>query len=424
MGGLMLQESETNGILSPFRVLDLTDWKGWLCGRIFGDLGADVIKVEPPGGDPGRKLGPFFKDIPQNEKSLLGFAYNLNKRGITLNLETFDGRQIFKKLISKADFIIESFSPGYLNDLGLGFNVLSQLNPRIILTSITAFGQTGPYHDLKGSDLVVTAMGGLLFQMGDPDRAPLSVSLPQAYLNASLEGAIGALVAHYHRQTTGEGQHIDVSAQASLLGMEATTLPYWQMGEKVISRSGGRSRWRTADGIGPKVVYRCKDGFVAFGIFSGALGSKSMRGMVNWMDEEGLAPNFLKERDWEAFNLEASELKEVDRFSEAFARFFDNHTKSELYEGMLKRGIMGYPVCSMDDISRDPQLQSRDYWVKVRHEEIGTTINYLGAFAKFTETPLVFRCRPPLIGEHNAEIFGELGISTEKLTVLKEAGVI
>jgi len=420
----MSEQVTGNLILSLFRVLDLTDWEGWLCGRIFADLGADVIKVEPPGGDPGRRLGPFFKDQTHNEKSLFWFAYNLNKRSITLNLETFDGQQIFKKLISKADFVIESFSPGYLNNLGLDFNILSQLNPKIILVSITAFGQTGPYHDLKASDLVITAMGGMLFQMGDPDRAPLSVSFPQAYLNASLEGAVGALVAHYHRQTTGEGQHIDVSAQASLLGLEVTTLPYWQMGEKVINRSGGRSRWRTADGIGPQVIYRCKDGFVAFGIFSGALGAKSMRGIVKWMDEEGLAPDFLKGRDWEAFALETSELKEVDRFSEAFSRFFENHTKSELYEGLLKRGIMGYPVSSIDDIYNDPQLTARNYWINMDHEEIGATIHYPGAFAKFTETPIMFRHRPPLIGEHNGEIFGEMGISTEKLNILKEAGVI
>lgn len=411
-------------LFSPFRVLDLTNWRGWLCGKIFADLGADVIKVEPPGGDPGRRKWPFTKDDSDPEMSLFWLSLNLNKRGITLNLESSDGREIYGKLVKQADFVLESFSPGYLGRLGIGYEATEEMNPRVIFVSISPFGQTGPYHWLHASDLVVTAMGGVLFQMGDPDRPPISVSFPQAYFHASLEAAVGAFVAHHHRQRTGEGQHVDASAQASLLSLQLSTLPYAQMGEAVIKRSGGRSRWRTAEGIGPQVIYPCKDGFVAFGIFSGKLGAGSMKGLLKWMDEEGLAPAFMKERDWENFTLEAAALEEVDAFARVFAEFFKKHTKSELYEGLLKRGIMGYPVCSVEDICSDPQLIARDYWMKAAPQGLGPTITYPGPFARFSETPMAFRRNAPSVGEHNAEVYGELGISREELTMYRQAGVI
>ena len=156
------------GILGSYRVLDLTDAKGFLCGKILADLGADVIKIEKPGGDSSRSLGPFYHEIQDPEKNLYWFAYNLNKRGITLNIESEKGRQIFIRLAQKADFIIEAFSPGYLDNLGLGYSKLSQINPRIILTSITPYGQTGPYKNYEASDIDVMAMGGLMYITGNP----------------------------------------------------------------------------------------------------------------------------------------------------------------------------------------------------------------------------------------------------------------
>ena len=158
-------------LLSPYRVLDLTDDKGFLCGRILADLGADVIKVETPGGDPARNTGPFYKDIPDPEKSLFWFSYNTNKRSITLNLESLDGQDIFRNLSKTADFVIESFAPDYLDSLSIGYSALSEINPRIIMTSITPYGQTGPYRDYKAYDLTLQASGGLMYVSGDPDRA-------------------------------------------------------------------------------------------------------------------------------------------------------------------------------------------------------------------------------------------------------------
>ena len=192
----MSEEHTPQSLLAPFRALDITDEKGFLCGKVLGDLGADVIKIEKPGGDPARSIGPFYHDIPDPEKSLYWFAFNMNKRGITLDIETADGQQIFKKLATTADFVIGSFPPGYMDKLGLGYSALSEINPQTIVTSITPFGQTGPYQDFKGSDIVAMAMSGLMYLIGDPDRPPVRISFPQAYLHAGVEGAVGSMVAH------------------------------------------------------------------------------------------------------------------------------------------------------------------------------------------------------------------------------------
>lgn len=203
--------------LAGYRVLDLTDEKGHLCGKLLGDLGADVIKIEPPGGDPGRCRGPFYKDIPDPEKSLQWFFTGLNKRGITLNIETVDGRELFKRLVRTADFLIESYEPGYMESLDLGYEALEKVNPAIIMTSITHFGQRGPYAHYKASDLVGVSMGGLARLFGELNGPPTRISAPQYYFLGAAQGAVGSMVAHYHRELTGEGQHVDVSCQQAVL---------------------------------------------------------------------------------------------------------------------------------------------------------------------------------------------------------------
>ena len=172
----MADTEKTDTMLSPYRVLDLTDEKGQLTGKLFGDLGADVIKVEKPGGDPSRNLGPFYHDEVDPEKSLNWFAFNTSKRGITLDIEKSEGQELFKKLVKTADFVIESFPPGYMDNLGLGYSDLEKVNPGIIMAAITPFGQTGPYRDLKAPDIVLWAMGGRMFAIGDADRPPLRMS--------------------------------------------------------------------------------------------------------------------------------------------------------------------------------------------------------------------------------------------------------
>lgn len=165
-----MDEPET--LLGDIRVLDLTDQKGVYCTKLLADLGADTIKIEKPGGDPMRRVGPFFHDESDPEKSLYWFHFNTSKRGITLNLETADGREILKRLAGSADVVVETFPPGHLAEIGLGYSVLRQLNPRLVLTSITPFGLTGPHRDFKGSDLIAQAMGGLMYLAGFPEDPP------------------------------------------------------------------------------------------------------------------------------------------------------------------------------------------------------------------------------------------------------------
>ena len=193
-----MQHSTGEGLLAGCRVLDLADEKGILCGKILGDLGADVIKLEPPGGDPARHNGPFYKDIPHPEKSLFWWYTNLNKRGITLNLETEDGRDLFRRLVRTAHFVIESFEPDYMASLGLSYAELEKINRRVIMTSITPFGQSGPYAHYKATDLVGVAIGGMVRMYGDPGRPPVRISAPQFYFLGGIHGAVGSTMAHYY----------------------------------------------------------------------------------------------------------------------------------------------------------------------------------------------------------------------------------
>jgi crotonobetainyl-CoA:carnitine CoA-transferase CaiB-like acyl-CoA transferase len=212
----MAEGDNFSGMLSPYRVLDLTNEKGFLCGKMLGDLGADVIKIEKPGGDNSRNIGPYYHDEVDPEKSLYWFSYNTNKRGITLDIETTQGKQIFKELVKTADVVVESLPPGNMKELGLGYEELEKINKEIILTSITPYGQTGPYKDFKYSDITLYAMGGYMSSVGDADRPPVRISHHfQTYLHGGGQAAQGVLFALYHREMTGEGQYIDVSIHDS-----------------------------------------------------------------------------------------------------------------------------------------------------------------------------------------------------------------
>ncbi len=418
-----MDTKERKGMLTPFRCLDLTDEKGFFCGRVLADLGADVIKIEKPGGDTSRNIGPFFQDDPDPEKSLYWFAYNANKRGITLDIETADGSEIFKRLVKGADFVIESFPPGHMDELGLGYSALSGINPRIIVTSITPFGQSGPYKDYKGSDIVCMAMGGFMALAGDPDRPPVRISSPQAFLQAGAEAAVGSLTAHYPRETTGEGQHVDVSIQESIIGTLFNMLFYWDAVGKNVNREG---MYRVLSSGGKQmIIWPCKDGYVSFAAMGGRPGIKTNRALVAWMASEGMAPDYLKEKDWEAYDYAVASQEEIDSIGNPVRAFFETHTLDELCTGAMERDMMFYPVSATDSLVSSPQLSARDYWETVEHPELNTSITYPGSFYKSTEPPCGIYRRAPLIGEHNREIYeGELGLSREELLVLKQAGVI
>lgn len=409
--------------LGSCRALDLTDEKGFLCGRILADLGCEVIKIEKPGGDPARSIGPFYQNIPDREKSLYWFAYNANKKGITLNIETADGRELFKKLVKTADFVIESFRPGYLAEWGLGYKDLSALNPRLIMISITPFGQEGPYSHFKSPDIVAMAMGGSMHGCGDPDRPPVRIGLSQAYLHAGVEGASAGLMALYWREETGEGQQVDVSTQECITWTLMIVQQAWDLTRTNTGRAGIYRK--LVNGLLRRQIWPCRDGHVTFTLFGGLPGAKTNRALVQWMDLRGVADDFLKKMDWELFDLAKVSQEEVDRICDPISKFFLAHTKQELYEGARERHIQLYPVSNAKDIAEDVQLKSRGFWTEVEHPELGAPLLYPGPFARFSQTPLQKCSRAPGIGEHNEEIYlKELHLSPEELGTLTQGGVL
>lgn len=410
------------GMLSPYRVLDLTDEKGLLCGKLLGDLGADVIKIEKPGGDKARSLGPFYNDDPNPERSLFWFAYNTSKRGITLNLDTADGREIFKRLVKNTDFVVESFPLGYMDSVGLGYSELEKLNPGVIMVSITPFGQTGPYKDFKSSDIVSWALGGKMYPVGDVDRAPVRIGHhSQAYLHAAIDGAVGAMIAQYQRKITGEGQHVDVSVQDSLPISIYGATAFWDMMKQLVIRG----KLFGDLNIRIKQMWPCKDGYVVWIFTAGQAGMILNGPLINWMRDEGAYDEFLMNFDWSKHFYETATQDTIDRLEAPAAKFFLARTTQELLEGAVKYSACLYPAATTKDLLEDTQLAYRKFWVEVPHPELNTSITYPGGFAPSTEVSPRISRRAPLIGEHNAEIFEkELGFSTKELASLKELGVI
>jgi crotonobetainyl-CoA:carnitine CoA-transferase CaiB-like acyl-CoA transferase len=416
------------GPLMGYRALDLTDEKGMLCGKMLADLGADVIKLEPPGGDPARRIGPFAADLPTPERSLFWWAFNANKRGITLDLATPQGRELLLRLVRTAHFVIESFTPGELAQLGLGYPTLARENPRVILTSITPFGQTGPYASYRATDLVVMAMGGSMFLTGDPDRPPVRIGYPQAFLHAAAEAAVGTLVAHYHRELTGEGQQVDVSAQAAVVWTLMNETAFPPLHTVHLERHGTHV---SISGLRRQMVFPCQDGYISYLMAGGAMGGPSFHALVTWMAEEGMAPDFMRDKDWQAWDFaelaadrERSQ-QELDAIAGAMSRFFRRFSKAELYEQALQRRLLLAPVADMHDIVGNAQLAAREFFVPMEQPELGQPVLHAGPSAKLSTTPIQLYRRAPRIGEHNTAIYlGELGLTPEDLGTYARLGVV
>ena len=429
-------EQGIEGMLSPYRVLDLTDEKGLLCGKLLGDLGADVIKVERPGGDPARDIGPFYHDEPDPEKSLFWFAFNTSKKGITLNIETADGQDILRRLVKSADFVIESFPPGYMDSLGLGYSILESVHPEVVMVSITPFGQAGPYRDYKAPDIVAWAMGGEMFPFGDADRPPVRISHhSQSYLHAGLEAAVGAMIALFYRQLTGKGQHVDVSIQESVARRAHYVSGMWDM-ERIVWPHGAGVTLAYVPNIPQTAedrprrtgLWPCKDGYVTWVYWFGPQAKRDNPKSIRWMESMGMDDPFLREFDASQVTWAEITPELIDRIHEPVNELFMKHTKAELLRGALANGVWLYPVSTPQDILEDAHqvhLEARGFWTRVEHPELGTSLTYPGAFGRMTETPLQVTRRAPLIGEHNREVYqDELGIPTRELTRLRQSGVV
>jgi len=427
--------AEKGGFLEGIRALDLAGPMGMYAGKLMADMGADVIKVEQPGGDPMRNIGPFYHDDPDPEKSLYWFAMNTSKRGITLGLETADGRDIFRRLAKSADVVIESFPPGYMEELGLGYLALRDLNPGIIVTSITGFGQNGPYRDWKSSDLIGVGMGGLMYFAGFPGEPPNRPGASQGYYQASLHGAVGTMLALYHRDLTGEGQWIDISMQEAVSMSMETAMQTWDLRKQVKGRTGD------SHALPSLFLFPCKNGYTYWMV--GITGHGAQRDvLVEWMASEGMAEDLTDEK-WVPLMEKMSDLPglvtlaatdqvafmtmaaEFAHFDEVFRKFLMAKTKEELYAEGQKRRLMVVPVNDTSDLIKDPQLIFRKFFVDVHHSELGASITYPGAPYRLSGFEWSIRRRAPRIGEHNIEVYeGELGLSRGQLAVLKQEGAI
>ena len=303
-----------DSFLEGCRVLDLTDEKGHLCGRILGDMGADVVKVEPPGGDPSRNTGPFYHHEFDPAKSLSWLYANANKRGITLDLSVAGGHTILGRLVEGADLVVESFRPGRMKELGLDYGSLAAIRPDVIMTSISPYGQSGPHSGHAASDLVSVATGGMVGVFGDQDRPPVRISAPQAFYVGSQHGAMGSLLALYHRDLTGEGQWVDVSVQEAVMSSLTYYLPMYE--HRGISRMRRGSffvapRPEPLDTLKVRLVFPCKDGFVCLTLQGGGnrTAVRSGNAIVAWANEEGYALELqgYNWQEWDSATIAQSE---------------------------------------------------------------------------------------------------------------------
>jgi crotonobetainyl-CoA:carnitine CoA-transferase CaiB-like acyl-CoA transferase len=393
--------------LGDIHVLDLSQGiAGPLSARLLGDFGADVIKVEPPRGECGRRMPPFFQDDPHPEKSLFFLELNLNKRGITLDLETPAGAEIFKKLAHLADVVVETFPPGYLASLGLDHATLERDHPGLVMTSITPFGQSGPHSHYQGAEIVAYAMSGIMSVSGTTDREPLKHGGFQAQYEAGFNGSVATLFTLLLRDTTGVGQHVDVSIQEVVNSTMVINQPFY-------SWTGGVQGRRRPTGAMFGNVMPCKDGY-----FVGqAGGGAAWDDVANFYGREELKEERFADAVQRIVNGQALDeiLIEATR-DRTMAEMFK--TASEQYRMLF--GIVQTPA----DLAECPQLTARDFYEEVEHPVIGK-IKVPFRLFNMSESPARYRRPAPLLGQDNAEVYGRiLGYSEDEIDALRKAGVI
>lgn len=396
--------------LSGVRVLDLTQHvAGPYCTKLFADFGADVIKIERPGqGDVTRHIGPFLHDEPHPDKSGLFLHLNTNKRSITLNLKSETGKAIFKDLVKNTDIVIEGFKPGTMERLGLSYSTLETINPKVVMLSISNFGQTGPYRDFKASEIVEYAMGGPMITTGIPDREPVKLAGTVSLTQAGTVAATATMTAFLMAGTTGEGEYIDFAIFEAMLGTHDRRLP--NLGAYAYS---GADSPRSLPGGGsyPSGTYVCEDGYVVF------LAFPNMWPRFPQMVE---MPELLTDPRFATLEARARNRAELD---DIFVPWCLTRTKHEVFMAAQKANIPGMPVNDPADLLNDPHFKAREYFIEIEHPVAGK-LTYPGAPVKMGATPWEIRRPAPLLGQHNQEIYGELGYSNEDLTKLRETGVI
>lgn len=369
------------------------------CTKIMAALGAEVIKIEKVTGDPARREGPFPNDEPHPEKSGLFLYLNMGKKGVTLNINTKTGQKIFKELVARSNILVEDLGKNILKNIGLGYNELSKTNPRLVYTSVSPFGETGPHSDYKAEEIVLEATSGLMFTSGSPEREPLKMGGNIGYYRAGVSAFTASLMAFYQTQVFGEGQHVEVSIQECLLHDEAIGIDTYKTRGEVVSRQIAAMHLPATDGW-----YYIRAWPHEWPRFVEALGVPELK-----KDERFIT---IEERR-----------KHAEELNPIIMSRLDGLTKEEIYHKMQKNRVTAAYLADIKDVTRSKQYISRGYFVPIEHPEAGY-LRYPGAFATMDKSDWKHG-RAPLLGEHNNEVYcRSLGYSSEDLVRLRELGVI
>ncbi len=399
-------------ILSDIKVLELAhSLSGAFCAKLLADQGANTVKVEPPGwGDPARREPPFINDIPDPDSSTIFLAFNTNKRGITLDIEQPQGRELLLRLVADADVLIESYPPGHLESLDLGYQVLRETNAKLVVSSITYFGQTGPYRDYQGGDLVVQALGGFLNAVtGSADRPPMGTTLEQMEITAARNGAIAIMAALLQRRQSGEGQQIDLSTMEAAVSTPSGLIqPYSFTGR---SPKRGGSDGNVMDGM----HLPTKDGEVT--LTTAGTGGRPMEAWSEFLEE----PRLLDPK----FSTRPSRLENWEELHILVAPKLALWNNLDLMHETMARGLVIGLVQNPQQVVDSPHLAERGYFVEIDHPKAGSLKYPSPGFLMDEENPMEGSKAAPTLGEHNSEILGgELGLSAEELGQLRASQII
>ncbi|MBI3743461.1 MAG: CoA transferase [Chloroflexi bacterium] len=398
--------------LSGVRVLDLTHYiAGPACTKLLADFGADVLKVERPDGDPCRRIGPFWHDEPHAEGSGLFLHLNTNKKSITLNLRSVAGQRIVKELARDADLVIEAFKPGTMECLGLGYESLKQINPSLVYQSVSSYGQSGPYRDYKGTDMVLYGIGGPMATNSQYGMYPLRMPGVSAQIHAGYVAAVAALTGYFSSAYQGIGQYIDTSvfdAHAGSVDRRLTLLLAYQYQGFPFPRSATR-------GSGfPQGIYPCKDGYVnVWGGLQFFPLSAKMMGM----------PELATDPHWCTREAQLNQERR-EEFETIFLPWIIEKTKAEFLEIARKSGILSGALFTIEDLANDRHFQEREFFAEATHPRAGS-VAHVGPIVKMPESPATVRVTAPLLGEHNEEVYcGRLGFSQTEVAQMRRMGVV
>ena len=412
------------GALAGYRVLDLSDEKGMLCARLLGEMGAEVIKIEPRIGHQARRRGPFYRDEKNSEHSLFWWVMNAGKYSVTCELDSSEGKKVLHKLVEQCDVLIETSVPGSSRDRGLDYRTLSRINPSIIVASITNFGKTGPYRKLPADDIVASALGGHMYLNGDPNRGPVRTTVQQAWAQVNAQAAVGISIALYSRGLNGGlGQQVDVSMQESMANAMDNAQQTWDI-LKINNYGPGVGRMREGQ-IGARYIYETLDGWVACLGYGGLVGVTA-DSIVDWFNESGEA-HVLNYSTW-GKRLSMMDLfteEEQNLLEEVVAKFCKKRRKDDLVKEAQRRGAGWAPVYDPREIVESVQLNERDYWIRVYHDDLGESFFYPGPPFRLSKTPWRQRGRAPFIGEHNDAIYSDLlSLSSEDLRTMRRRMIV